>query len=385
MAQRRLTIPERGIRLLIALLLLQTWAVDGILVPCQIDGGSMADTLRGTHRDVVCGDCGCRFACQRDPLDDEPRVACPNCGHVEKSVAGQIDLAGDRVLIDRSAYCFRAPRRWEIAAFRHPAYPGAILVKRVIGLPEESIEIRHGDIYVDGQIQRKTLAQQHALAVLVYDASYQPKLKPTPPPRWHGESAESRWQCRSGRFERSLANENPDGPPPVVLPVENEKIDWLVYEHWRRAGGTGGVVYTPVTDLCAYSPRPRREGDVQAVPDLLLSFRVMETYGRGELILWATDGREEFEVRIQPAAMHYEVLHGGRPVSGGRGRLPVSLAGTTVEISLFDQQFILALDGRTVVVWPYDRPLPPPTPPAQPLAIGCRHLGVVLQELRVYR
>ena len=47
-----------------------------------------------------------------------------------------------------------------MVAFRSQSKAGEIAVKRVVGLPGETIEIRDGDIYADGRIQRKTLAQQ---------------------------------------------------------------------------------------------------------------------------------------------------------------------------------------------------------------------------------
>ena len=56
-----------------------------------------------------------------------------------------------------------------------------------------------------------------------------------------------------------------------------------------------------------------------------------------------------------------------------------------VEVSLVDQQFLLAFDGRTVVAWPYDRPEPPPLPPSCPLAIGAQGMEVTVRDLRVYR
>ena len=54
---------EAGICLLIVFLLLQTWFIDGVAAPCQIAGGSMAETLLGARRDIVCADCGFTFRC----------------------------------------------------------------------------------------------------------------------------------------------------------------------------------------------------------------------------------------------------------------------------------------------------------------------------------
>jgi signal peptidase I len=72
------------------------------------------------------------------------------------------DDGGDRVLVDRLTPRLRAPRRWEIAAFRHPLDGQRELVKRVAGLPQEKIRIVDGDLFVNGQRLRKS-AEEIAL------------------------------------------------------------------------------------------------------------------------------------------------------------------------------------------------------------------------------
>ena len=57
-------------------------------------------------------------------------------------------LAPDRLLICR-ALGTRA-RRGSIVVFRHPRQPGMWLVKRVVGLPGEEVEIDLGEVLVDG-------------------------------------------------------------------------------------------------------------------------------------------------------------------------------------------------------------------------------------------
>jgi signal peptidase I len=141
-----------------------------------------------------------------------------------------------------------------------------------------------------------------------------------------------------------------------------------------------------VTDVCAYNQwQSRRDEDVSAVTDLMLSMRLVETRGQGLLVVRATDGRDEFDVRLDPVRGRYEILQNGRPVPAAIGRIPPWDGELWVEFSLFDQQLLLAFNGETRVQWPYD---PAPTPPkttAQPLAIGAQGLGVLIRELRVYR
>jgi len=212
---------EWAVYLLIAAATLETWLIEGLVVPCRVVGGSMVPGLLGVHREVVCADCGYRFPCGTDRPPVPPRAVCPNCGYAANGLESLPDLAGERVLINPEAFAFRQPRRWEIVALRRPSQPGQIAVKRVVGLPGESVEIRQGDVYVDGKILRKDLAQQRALAIPVHDAAHEPTLPPVPPPRWRNERPDVRWTWNEGRFAHTVGPGN--GP-----------VDWLVYHHGRR-------------------------------------------------------------------------------------------------------------------------------------------------------
>ena len=63
---------------------------------------------------------------------------------------------GDVVLINRIVYDARKPRRGEIIAFRPNGNENAhYCIKRVVGLPGETIQIKDGKIYIDGKVQKK--------------------------------------------------------------------------------------------------------------------------------------------------------------------------------------------------------------------------------------
>jgi len=57
---------------------------------------------------------------------------------------------GERLLVDKLTYRFRPPQRGEIIVFRYPAEPSHYFIKRVIGLPGDTVEIRGGTVYVNG-------------------------------------------------------------------------------------------------------------------------------------------------------------------------------------------------------------------------------------------
>jgi signal peptidase I len=59
-------------------------------------------------------------------------------------------LVGDRVLADRISWRFSDPKRGDIVVF-HPPAGGTVLIKRVIGLPGETVSLSGGSVSINGQ------------------------------------------------------------------------------------------------------------------------------------------------------------------------------------------------------------------------------------------
>lgn len=59
--------------------------------------------------------------------------------------------AGQRVIVEKISYHFHPPRRGDIVVLRLPEQRGNFLIKRVVGLPEETIEVRDQQVFIDGQ------------------------------------------------------------------------------------------------------------------------------------------------------------------------------------------------------------------------------------------
>jgi signal peptidase I len=55
---------------------------------------------------------------------------------------------GDYLIIDEITYKFKAPERGEVIVFRYPNDPSQRYIKRIIGLPGETIEIEQGKIII---------------------------------------------------------------------------------------------------------------------------------------------------------------------------------------------------------------------------------------------
>jgi signal peptidase I len=68
--------------------------------------------------------------------------------------------AGQQVAVDPDAYESVIPQRGDIIAFSLPDYPEIIAIKRVIGLPGDSVEQSDGMVYVNG----KALDEPYATA-----------------------------------------------------------------------------------------------------------------------------------------------------------------------------------------------------------------------------
>lgn len=59
-------------------------------------------------------------------------------------------MTGDQIFGNRLAYLFDDPERYDIVIFEWPDDPSQLFIKRVIGLPGETVEIRDGKVYIDG-------------------------------------------------------------------------------------------------------------------------------------------------------------------------------------------------------------------------------------------
>jgi signal peptidase I len=57
---------------------------------------------------------------------------------------------GEMILVDRVTYRFSEPKRGDVVVFHYPRAPQEDYIKRVIGLPGETVAISTGDVYING-------------------------------------------------------------------------------------------------------------------------------------------------------------------------------------------------------------------------------------------
>ena len=139
----------------------------------QIPTGSMAETLRGKHYSIRCVRCGYAF----DVGDDAAsygRPQCPNCDYIEPPHAQGKVKNGDRIFVLKSIYQFFEPQRWDVVVFKNPLNPLDNYIKRLIALPEETVELINGDVFINGKIARKPASVQKELWMPIFLQDYQP-------------------------------------------------------------------------------------------------------------------------------------------------------------------------------------------------------------------
>ncbi len=279
------TLVEAAVTVVLVATLVRTWLVQAFTV----DGSSMATTLVAEHVDIECPGCGFFFpAGLEGPASYVRRAVCANCGVAE----GRIDTAnasgGDLVLVDKTAFLWRRPRRWEVVSLRAPHDAGKVCAKRVVGLPGEAVSIIDGDVYVDGRIARKNLAEQRALAIAVHDDRFRPAAARMPPCWQSGENSKWTMTDRGFSFPNHSEKASPrsHGDTEGLLEGGTEKVlsspldvrlaslpqDWLTYHH-VRLDNMGVAAESPVQDVYGYNQTlPVRE--LHVVRDLSLSFEI---------------------------------------------------------------------------------------------------------------
>ncbi len=394
-----------------------------------IPTGSMAPTLMGQHKDLLCPKCGYRYAAgassedeqlaeQRGRLDSvQPVVAvsCPLCrymANVDPSSPKGRDFptyGGDRILVSKYNYDFQEPRRWDVVVFKYPGGAQMNYIKRLVGLPNETVRLWHGDVYVkaDGQstfqIERRPPDKLRAMAQMVYDNDYvvDDMTDKGWPLRWQPTGG-AEWQ--SDDRGRSFHVEASPGD-----------TQWLRYQHfvptledWKALGvgnvKTDSVRPRLVTDFYAYDssiPRDQRFLVSQLiglhwVGDLMLECDLDVTSEGGQVVLDLVKGGQHFRCEIDcqtgRAQLAIDGLETFRPQATtavqGAGRHRLAFANIDEQLTLWVDDSPVEFDAPTSYE-PLGNDLPRSTA-ADPLdlapaGIGARGCKVQANRIRLWR
>jgi signal peptidase I len=63
---------------------------------------------------------------------------------------------GEYIVVNKLTYRFVSPHRGDVVVFRNPQMPDRLYIKRIVGMPGDTVEIRGGQIYINGGVLEET-------------------------------------------------------------------------------------------------------------------------------------------------------------------------------------------------------------------------------------
>jgi len=338
----------------------------------HIPSGSMAPALRGHHRKCACPRCGQEIVVGR-AADDRYATGdaryyrnafCPNCGLSPIPIADVRESRGDQVLVNRMAYRLRSPSRWEIVVFR---LFGTFYIKRILGLPGEVIEIRDGDLYVNGSLCRKSFVEARRMRILMFDQAKVPQNI-----GWR-----DRWEAR-GSVSADGAMVSLDGRrSAAMLTYRNFLLDERKCE--------------PIRDEYAHNAGLR--GDSECVHDFWVETEIEVSAGSGTLALRLCDGHDWVDVTL-PIGTREKITTSASTVKSSsavrtleRSERRVTLEPSRrylVEVAFVDRRLSVAIDGEVLL----SADLPEAKNSAgvaRPFQVHADGVAATLHGLRLYR
>ncbi|MGB9743338.1 MAG: signal peptidase I [Minisyncoccales bacterium] len=76
--------------------------------------------------------------------------------------------SGDYLIVDEISYRFREPQRGEVIIFKAPVNSSDRYIKRIVGLPGETVIIENGQVIIKNEAGRMVLKEDKYLSPLVY-------------------------------------------------------------------------------------------------------------------------------------------------------------------------------------------------------------------------
>lgn len=252
-----------------------------------IPTGSMAPTLMGRHVDVTCSECGYDYqagaSIENTEEDQGPRAdltrgrfevaatTCPMCRYTmtldRRDNPNERSFMGDRILVSKFAYDLGEPERWDVIVFKYPGDAKQNYIKRLVGLPGETVRIHHGDVFTrdeNGQyvILRKPPDKVEAMLQPVADTEYESHTLAQAgwPSRWQDARAYSEQGAPENGWKAVSEGEG------FLLESPSAELAWLRYRHliptgeeWKaiRDGQSLDSIAEPrgqlITDFYAYN------------------------------------------------------------------------------------------------------------------------------------
>ncbi|WP_296462793.1 signal peptidase I [Rubinisphaera sp.] len=260
--------------------LFRTFEAEAFVIPT----GSMAPTLFGRHKDLQCEQCGYTFQfgasseVTRDgtvliPNSRIHEARCPNCRYSNPQAFEAPPFKGDRILVNKFQYELGTPKRFDVVVFKYPEDSKTNFIKRLVGLPGETIRIHHGNLYRVAENGREEILRksdpnkQRVIQIPVYNDNF-PSLglqEAGWPNRWAGvertnaEGSIAGWSETPNTWKLNEENRS------YQLTKEGQKPNqptWLRYRHfapkdstWISIEANDPVEANPrlIGDFCGYN------------------------------------------------------------------------------------------------------------------------------------
>ena len=354
---------ETIVFVVVLVLLLKSFVAEAFVIPT----GSMAETLYGYQKMVVCPKCQFKFpvncSCEVDPQQGEPPAevigcTCPNCRYqisFADDFTGKNKVpswsTGDRVLVGKYFYDLgvgglNSPSRYQVVVFKYPkepqkGYTPLNYIKRLIGLPGETIAIHYGKLYsyeglnyddfkeapeVELWQQRymhdndaETLFKDHKFRILrkppkqvlaerriVFDNDHQPNdLKGKV---LTDDKVRTRWQAAAD--DGAWTADDKDEPKVFRHEArQGGEVAWLRYHHLIPSLNNRNAVRPElITDFMGYNTFVKAQGNPHTMPapnwvgDLMLECNVDIQQSQGELVFELSKGHDRFRARFDLAS-----------------------------------------------------------------------------------
>lgn len=433
---------EQIVLAFILALVFRTFEAEAFVIPT----GSMAPTLYGRNKEMVCEQCrypivvGASAEVSRDSgrLRERTRIEgaiCPNCRFPNTGMKDARAFNGDRILVNKFPYELGDPDRWDVFVFKFPENPGTNYIKRLVGLPGETLRIDGGDVYkIDEKgeetILRKAPDKQRVTQIAVHDQDYQsPMLRDANwPSRWSGLLPPDSSSLELPRWTEDTAGwaASEDARSFSIRADQSAgTVRWLRYRHlvptfddWQEiaAGRPGNPVPRLVSDFCGYNTvwgaDPLRDiewGDARDVepgafwtPDLTATcdITIDDIQPGGELVLELCKGVWWYRCRIDLNTGMARLTEISTHLSANDEReLATADAGLTskgtYEISFanVDDRILLWIDGEQIDFGPaaeFRRPATSPRRRPQwsdlsPVGIGASNVSATVAHLKLER
>ncbi|HEX4000254.1 MAG TPA: signal peptidase I [Pirellulales bacterium] len=430
----RETIESIAIAFMLAFLF-RTFEAEAFVIPT----GSMAPTLMGKHLDIACPKCGFeyRVGAPHDDEEDPSRAVpaardadlantcvCPNCGytldfaHMNPSErASYVYYNGDRILVSKFVYDFSPPARWDVIVFKYPEDAKTNYIKRLVGLPNDLVRIRDGDIAVSHDngktfvYQPRSPGKLRSMLQMVFDDdhAFRPFVEKGWPAALQGEGRDAAaWTAvasnskeRYGPTAFITAGKLPSGAPAEAWLryyhyVPNEQ-DWSRFQHGQKLSfiAPSGEQYPqpqPITDSNPYdTPFRDQLGNPSPVDDLAIEFQVDVQQTQGKLALELIKQGQPFRCLLDLAAGSAEMEIPGwnqktppRAATGG-----ISRTGShQILFANVDHQITLLVDDKKVEFDPpavWSDVAPGNASVGSPAAIGSMGAPLQINHFRILR